>query len=147
MIIRKIYLKLKKDEFFAAFAFVNQNQTKVMRELDGRNALLTLHQLSLYDYAPKMVTPSRFTAWENHDENKRYSFELPIGVAVAFMNLLMLEEETGFSLKSFGSILYTKLLNVVDPIVLDPIGPLKEIVKKSFPIASELPDLKPQVYG
>jgi len=147
MIITKIDMKLRKEEFLAVFAYVNKLQVRVIKELDGRNALLTLQELAVYDYAPKLITQNKMKTWENYDASKRYSFQLPVGVAVALMGLLMMEKQPEISLKSFGSILYTRLINVFDPLVLDPLGPFKGSLIQAYPPLKQLINFKASVYG
>jgi hypothetical protein len=113
MIITKIHMKLRKDEFFDCYEFVSILQMVVIKELDGRVAKIRPEVLAVYDYAPKMITQNKLRAWENHDSAKRYSFELPIGVAVNLFRLMSLD--SNMTKKAFTSILYHRLINVVDP--------------------------------
>ncbi len=113
MIITKIHMKLRKDEFFDCYEFVSMLQMVVIKELDGRMAKVRAEVLTVYDFAPKMITQNKLRAWENYDSVKRYSFELPIGVAVNLFRILICDSK--MSTKAFTSILYHRLINVMDP--------------------------------
>jgi hypothetical protein len=128
----------------AAFEYVNTLQVKVIKELDSRNAKLNSETLTVYDYAPKMVTQGKLTTWSNYENNKKYTFAMPIGVATSLMKLLMGDTDLrDLSLKSFASVLYVRLVNIIEPTALEN----SNMYLESYLEPVRIPDYKLESHG
>jgi hypothetical protein len=127
-------MKLRKEEFFDCYEFVSAIQMKVIKELDGRAARLSSEDLTVYDFATKMITQSRLRTWENYESVKRYTFAVPIGVAVSLFKLMSNDE--AYTKKSITSILFHRLINVLDPDVLIYSWEASMPFIKEFPVDS-----------
>ena len=112
-------MKVLKSEWRAVFDYINLLQVEIIGELNSRSACFSSEQMCVYDYAPRMITQGKLQTWENYTEGKYYTMELPIGVAVSLMKLLMKESNMEYALRSFSASLYARLINYVDHKVFD----------------------------
>ena len=119
MIITKVSIKVLKSEWMAIFEYINLLQVEIIGELNGRSAVFSSEKMCVYDYAPRIITQGKLQTWENYVEGKLYAMNLPIGVAVCMMKILMVETNMEFSLRGFSGRLYASLINYFDHGVFD----------------------------